>query len=287
MGALLDRSAGTDDRGAPRQPIFNIPASILCTVGALLALHALRQVVPDGWDEWLSVHLAFVPGRLTYAFAPDRVTDAVLASAREGAAGYRLAQEQRYFLGDGAAQPWTTLTYAVLHADWAHVGLNGLWLLAFGAPVARRFGALRTFAFLGVTAWAGAAVFYLVHPLELAPVIGASAAVSGCMGATLRFMFQPEVPIAAMLDASPEGRRRAFVQPSRSLAGVLADRRAQVFLVAWFATNLLFGLGSISFGLVGGSVAWEAHIGGFMAGMLLFAAFDPVRAPAAPAEAAP
>ena len=58
---------------------------------------------------------------------------------------------------------------------------------------------------------------------------------------------------------------------------MLADRRALTFLIAWFATNLLFGLGSISFGIGGGAIAWQAHIGGFAAGLLLFSAFDPVR----------
>ncbi len=38
---------------------------------------------------------------------------------------------------------WTPLTYVFLHANWAHVGFNALWLVAFGAPVARRFGPQR------------------------------------------------------------------------------------------------------------------------------------------------
>ena len=47
-------------------------------------------------------------------------------------------------------------------------------------------------------------------------------------------------------------------------------------LVVWFGLNLLFGLGSLSFGGAEQSVAWEAHIGGFLAGLLLFSWFDPV-----------
>ena len=49
------------------------------------------------------------------------------------------------------------------------------------------------------------------------------------------------------------------------------------FVGVWFGLNLLFGLGSVSF-MVGEnqSVAWEAHVGGFLAGLLLFSLFDPV-----------
>jgi membrane associated rhomboid family serine protease len=49
-----------------------------------------------------------------------------------------------------------------------------------------------------------------------------------------------------------------------------------VFLLVWFGTNLVFGL--ISLPGVEGRVAWEAHVGGFIAGLIGFALFDPVRA---------
>lgn len=276
VSVLLDRTAGAEDRAQPRQPIFNVPVPILVTLAILLAVHVARLLTPDAWDDPLLVRLAFVPGRLTYAVSPERVLAAIRALAAQGDEGYRLAQAERFWLGRGAAQPWTTLTYALVHADWPHVGLNSVWLLAFGTPVARRFRGPRFFAFLAATAWAGALTYWALHPLDLEPMIGASAAVSGCMGATLRFMFQPRVPMSAMLDASGEGRRRASFQPAQPLGRILRDRRALVFLVAWFATNLIFGLGSTSFGLAEGPIAWEAHIGGFLAGLLLFGFFDPV-----------
>jgi membrane associated rhomboid family serine protease len=57
----------------------------------------------------------------------------------------------------------------------------------------------------------------------------------------------------------------------------LRDLRILAFFTVWFGINLLFGLGSIS--LTGGDqpIAWEAHVGGFLAGLLLFGLFDPVR----------
>jgi membrane associated rhomboid family serine protease len=48
------------------------------------------------------------------------------------------------------------------------------------------------------------------------------------------------------------------------------------FLGVWFGVNIVFGLGSLAIGSEGASVAWQAHIGGFFAGLLLFALFDPI-----------
>jgi membrane associated rhomboid family serine protease len=48
------------------------------------------------------------------------------------------------------------------------------------------------------------------------------------------------------------------------------------FLVVWFGINIIFGVASIAIGTDGGSVAWQAHIGGFLAGLLLFSLFDPI-----------
>jgi membrane associated rhomboid family serine protease len=48
------------------------------------------------------------------------------------------------------------------------------------------------------------------------------------------------------------------------------------FLAIWFGVNIIFGVGSIAIGTDGASVAWQAHIGGFLAGLVLFSLFDPV-----------
>ena len=273
---MLDRLNEPEPAAAApaRQPVFNIPAPILLVLAGLLLIHLVRQIIPEAWDDAAFTRLAFVPGRLTFAFDRDAVIGAMMTLAARGSEGYRQASAGRFFLGDGSLQPWTMVTYALLHADWTHVGLNGIWLLAFGTPVARRTLFKRFLAFFATTASAGAAVQYLAHPLDLAPVIGASAAVSGCMGATLRFMFQPRVSTAVLLSAALETPRRGDLQPVQPLRAILTDRRALTFLIAWFGTNLLFGLGSIGFGLSSGPIAWEAHIGGFCAGLLLFPLFD-------------
>ena len=167
------------------------------------------------------------------------------------------------------------LTYALLHADWTHLSVNGLWLTAFGAPVARRFGAARFLALFAVTSIAGALAHYIMHPVDLTPVIGASAAVSGLTAAALRFMFQPGAPLGAQSWYGRLPPDAAARQPALSLGAAMRDRRVLQFAAIWFAVNLAVGLLAGPLGISDYGVAWEAHIGGFLAGFLLFALFDP------------
>ena len=64
--------------------------------------------------------------------------------------------------------------------------------------------------------------------------------------------------------------------PAAPLTSSLQDPRVLAFLLVLFGVNLLFGLGSISMAGVEQAIAWQAHIGGFLAGVLAFAAFDPI-----------
>jgi membrane associated rhomboid family serine protease len=112
----------------------------------------------------------------------------------------------------------------------------------------------------------------VTHRGELMPMIGASAAVSGFMAGAIRFAFQRGGPLTIFRGEDSV----AYAVPAAPLLFALRDPRILVFLFAWFGLNLLFGIGSI--GLPGGeqSIAWQAHIGGFVAGLLLFSLFDPV-----------
>ncbi len=258
------------------QPIFNVPAVVLAIVAILVAIHGYREYfATDELDGWLLSTFAFVPGRLTFSFDPAGVADVFSTFAGPNAAGQENAA--RYFLGDGSPQWWTLLTYAGLHADWAHCGVNCLWLVAFGSPVARRVGGMRFLLLFIVTAVAGAALHWLLHRFDLSPVIGASAAVSGAMAAATRFIFQPGAPLGlggALGDTGDE----PFQRPIMPLGRVFRDSRALPFLIMWFGLNLLFGLVSAPLGITQGPVAWEAHVGGFVAGLLLFPLFDARRA---------
>ena len=233
------------------EPMFNVPPVVVATVAVLLLVHALRMLVlTDAQD------LQFL---LTFAFIPARYgTDLVIGDSLPGGFG---------------ADLWTFFTYAFLHADLLHIGVNLAWLLPFGTALARRFGTWRYVVFMLVVAAAGAFTHLISHPGAMVPMIGASAAISGAMAAALRFVFQKGGPLGLW-----RGQRDgdAYRVPAASLLATLRDPRFLIFLGAWIGLNALFGLGSVSMVGEGQQIAWQAHIGGFLAGLLLFNAFDPV-----------
>jgi membrane associated rhomboid family serine protease len=186
------------------------------------------------------------------------------------------AEAARLFLGDGEVLWWTPLTYAFLHGGWLHVGSNCLWFAAFGSAVERRFGGIRFLVFCAFAALGGAAVHYLTHMYDLQPVVGASAVVSGAMAAAVRFVFQPGAPLGETLGFSEsyEGEQ-AYRLPALTLGQVFRNRSALSFLAIWFLTNFLFGVVALPFGITDASIAWEAHIGGFLVGLLGFQFFEP------------
>jgi membrane associated rhomboid family serine protease len=104
-------------------------------------------------------------------------------------------------------------------------------------------------------------------------MIGASAAISGTMAAAMRFAFQHGGPLGMLRGEDDE----AYRVPALPLIGVLRDSRVFLFLVVWFGMNIVFGLISLPIGGNDQPVAWQAHIGGFLAGLLLFSWFDPAR----------
>jgi membrane associated rhomboid family serine protease len=250
-----------------RERIFNIPVVVVALVALLVGIHAVRQFLPDEQNVALLANFAFVPGRFTFAFDPDRIAKVLDAAQAAGAAQVEIDQ---LFLGDGRPLWWTSVTYALLHASWAHVGLNCLWLVPFGAAVARRFGNPRFILFCVATAIAGALVHFLTHIDDLQPVVGASAIVSGTMGAALRFVFQ-----APLGPGFADPQNLAYRLPAQPLRAVFTNRTALVFLIFWFVANLLFGVGAGALGFADATIAWQAHIGGFLLGLLGFPLFDP------------
>ncbi len=258
-----------------REPAFNVPAVIVAWCALLLGIHGARLLLSAEADNALVAALAFVPARITLALhlVPNQ-----LAHAYQAVVGRNpiVAAQLDFLIGDGALRPWTLLTYALLHASWAHVGFNCVWLVAFGAAVARRFSALRFSVLLLVAAVAGALVQYASDVTSFQLVIGASAAVSGVIGAAARFVFRPSDEPSRVFkrDSADE----AFRQPALTLRQTLTTRAALLFVVFWFGSDLLFGIFPGLSGLGGDApVAWQAHIGGFLAGLLLFPLFDMAR----------
>ncbi len=224
---------------------------ILGLLALLAAIHFVRTyLLTPSQDELMLGLMAFDPIRYEASILPGGVLP-----------------------GGVGAEVWTFFTYALIHGSWIHFGVNAIWLLPFGTAVARRFGPWRFMAFFVVTAAAGALAHLIAYAGLNAPVVGASAAVSGTMGGAMRFAFQPGGP----LNFLRTGEDADYRVPAIPLTGVLRDPRVLIFLGVWFGINLLFGATSLSIAGAGAGevVAWQAHIGGFLAGLLLFSWFDP------------
>ena len=259
-----------------REPIFDAPAVVVGLAVLLLAIYGGMSLLSDAWQDVIARQLAFIPGRLTVALWPNEL-QTLLTRANEDPYALRQAALLRHFhvVQDGA-KIWTLFTYALLHGSWTHVGLNVVWLAAFGPPVARRIGALRFLLLFAAAAIAGALVHWAFNWLDFTPLIGASAGISGLMAAATRFVFEPGAPLGGAA-YSPIAPRDDFVAapPLRSL---LRERRVLIFLAVWFIANFIFGAGAQTFGLSEGPVAWLAHVGGFALGFLAFPLFDRPRA---------
>lgn len=145
-----------------------------------------------------------------------------------------------------------------VHGGWAHALINSAFIVAFGAPVSRRLGqdALGAIAFVlffivcGVLANLGYAA---IHPGSPDVVVGASGAAAGLMAAASRLMTRGP------------GLAPFFSRPVLSMAGV------------WIVANVLLGVaqsagvGGLAPGAGGMPVAWDVHLFGYAAGLILFA----------------
>lgn len=252
-----------------RERILNLPGAVTLLIGVLAIVQVGAGLLPSAVVDELFFRLSFIPARIMFVFAPDAVTRAVAAATER-----RLDENEVATVLANAGPAWhTLLSYALLHANWTHLLLNCATLAAFGSPVARRFGANRFFALFWVCAGAGALMHLLVHPFGLAPVVGASAAISGTMAAAARFAFAPGTPLGEPRRSHLRGDDNGF-EAAPTLGRMFTNRRAVAFLAAWFGINLLLGLVPEAAG-ASNPIAWEAHIGGFVAGLLLFGALDP------------
>lgn len=232
---------------ARREPILTLPLPLTAYVVLLAVIH-LRVLLPAELENWTIDVFGFIPKRY----------DSSLVNLQ--------------FEGGAGAKVWTFVTYSLLHANLTHLAFNVLWLLPFGSALARRFGAVRFLVFLAVTAAAGALAHLVTHEHAVVPMIGASASVSGAMAAAIRFAFVR----GSFLSFSRSDADTAAKVPALPLLQALRDRRIVGFLGVWFALNIIFGVGAIGVESDTAGVAWEAHFGGYFAGLLLFALFDPV-----------
>lgn len=256
-----------------REPIFNVPVVVVGLVAFLLLVHAFAESLVGPtvliWD------FSFIPARYAFVLGIDPLAEiSARAAAEPGLAGERAVAVARLLAVEGDPKWWTLLTYAFLHGSWAHVLLNSVWLFAFGAAVARRFGTVRFLVLFVLSAVGGAVAHFATNVTDVTPMVGASASVSGAMAAAMRFAFQPGAPLGVFR----YDERLAYVLPALPLRDVLAERRVLTFLLVWLGLNILTGVGASQLGLIDSAIAWQAHIGGFLVGLLAFPLLDPVPA---------
>jgi membrane associated rhomboid family serine protease len=160
-------------------------------------------------------------------------------------------------LSEGHYLPLVTSMF--LHGGWTHAGMNALGAMAFGAPTARLLGlgyqsaqgrapilgGLAFLLFFLLCGVLGSLGYGLVHRDGQAILIGASGGVAGLMGAASRMIDRP-------VGLSPYG--------SPTVMGMAA---------AWIIVNLLMALIGLAPGAGGVAIAWEAHLFGYAAGLLL------------------
>jgi membrane associated rhomboid family serine protease len=148
--------------------------------------------------------------------------------------------------GDLLSMVAAPFTYQFLHGGWVHVGVNMLSLAAFGAPVERTLKPARFLAFYLSAGVVAGLIHVAFYSSSTDPVIGASGSISAVFGAVLMLMRQ-------------SGRMSSLLP----VAGI------------WIALNIFFGVVGGTPGAGGEPVAWLAHIGGFLYGLLAIRFFLP------------
>jgi membrane associated rhomboid family serine protease len=174
-----------------------------------------------------------------FALVPEAVTRALAASTHRNFAAL--------------APLMTTVTSMFVHGGFWHIAGNMLYLFIFGAAVEYRMGAARYLTFYFAAGIAAAIATVWIAPESSVPVIGASGAIAGVLGAY--FILYPRGRIVTILPIF------IFIQ--------FIEIPAVIYLLFWFAVQLYAGLEQSGGAAAMGGVAWWAHVGGFMFGVAL------------------
>jgi len=233
-----------------RQPIFNVPGPVLGILLLFVAVHLGRMLLSERRDLLLVLALAFIPSRYTSGAAAE-------------------------IPGGEAAALTSFITHLFVHGDYVHLAMNSIWFLAFAPAICKRLGWWRFYAFFLSCGIAGALLFLGLNRGLAEPVVGASGAIAGLMGAAMRFL----------IPAIDRGEGRLLGDdpgqiPLLSLAATVRDRRILTASAVFLAINVLaiVGFGSpVTLDPQTGEgprIAWEAHVGGYLFGLLAFGVFD-------------
>ena len=220
-----------DIRPVLREPAFRVPRAIVFLAVTILAFQLIMQFADRPLTMALIVEMALFPAR----FYTENMG---------GLPGG---------LGQGV---FSLVSYGFLHGGWSHCLINLVWLLAFGAPVAVGWArAVLVLSGLHRRRRSGAG-FQPGEEAWLVPIIGASAGVSGMMGAAARFAFPETAGLTLQLQHSGAVSANLEV-PKR--------RPVMMFIGVWVVINVAFGLaGPLAAGTMSANIAWQAHLGGFL-----------------------
>lgn len=155
--------------------------------------------------------------------------------------------------GFGLSEATSLLTSMFMHGSWLHVLGNMLYLWIFGDNIEETMGAGAFLLFYLTAGIAAALAQIAVYPTSTVPTVGASGAVAGVLGAYLVLF--------------PHARVRTLIFVFRFIR--LVELPAIIVLGLWFLLQVVNGLASLGMMGTTGGVAWFAHIGGFVTGLLV------------------
>lgn len=166
-----------------------------------------------------------------------------------------------YYLTLPVVGSWITpLTSMFMHAGWLHLIMNMWFLHVFGDNIEDELGKARFVVFYVLCGAAAVTAQVAIDPGSRVPMVGASGAIAGVLGAYM--MLHPRVPVITVIPI--------VIFPW------LVQLPAWVFLFVWFGFQLVQGFGALGMSAdPGASVAFFAHIGGFVAGLVLVRFIQP------------
>lgn len=235
--------------GAPsgaQPPLFMIPAMTVWLAAAIATVSLVVLLAPPELRWAVTWRLALFPQRWLAGLGGQDVINGMLI-------------------------PW--VGHLFIHADLRHLFTNLLWLIIFGTPVARRLAALHPpgrragaaaafFLFFIAAGMAGAVLLIALNMRDGAYLLGASGGVSGLLGGLIRIAFRTREEF----ERDPLG----FLP--------LTDRRLLTIAGVIVALEVVMGGFASKIGLAPANVGWEAHVGGFLFGLLTAPAFIKIRA---------
>jgi membrane associated rhomboid family serine protease len=201
-------------------PRRNVPVVTILLVLANAVVFLYQLALPEAGMQRLVYRAAMIPLRVTQYWGPGAAT--------------------------------SLITSMFLHGSWMHIIGNMLYLWVFGDNIEESLGSLRYLLFYLASGVVASLAQIAIDPVSATPVIGASGAVAGVLGAYVVLF--------------PRARVRTLVTLFYFLRVI--ELKAVIVLGLWFVLQLFNGLASIT-AMSSGGVAWFAHLGGFAAGVLV------------------